>query len=216
MSRTALSKITTYGTMVTNARAEARMTTTGYSLLTDAYLYQMISLIVQRLALILNSNNKPMYRTKESLTLVGSESPYYVDCSALNPYWNNNVRLVHLTSANVRTAIDVLDVNKTEDFAKLTTIGANTILALQLGWGFRIYVGSGITINTSTDSIEFTFDSQPIIASAGSGTYLDIADNLVPFVKDELVGYMLRYKGTLSFDVFQDLQNKRFEKLIKV
>lgn len=220
MARTALSKNTTYGTLVTNARNEARMTTTGYSLLTDAYLYQIISLIIQRFALILNSNNKPMYRTKDNLTLVtsgsGASGEYYADASPLNPYWDSNVRLVHVTAANVRTPINVLDPNRIEDFAKLTSIEANTILALQLGWGFRIYTGSGITVTIATDVIEFTYDSQPIIASAVSGTYLDIADNLVPFVKDELVEYMLKYKGTLSSETFQRLKNERFENLKKV
>ena len=216
MSRTALSKNTTYGTLVTNARNETRMTTSGYSLLTDANLYLVISYIIQRFALILSSNNKPFYRDKENLTLLGDESPYYVDCSALNPYWNNNVRLVHVTSANVRTPITVLDPNKAEDFAKLATIQANNVLAIQLGWGFRIFFGSGITVTKATDVIEFSFDSQPITSSTSSGTYLDCPDSLVPFVKDEVIEYMLKYKLTLAPDVFQKLKFDRLEKLAKV
>ena len=216
MSRTALSKNTTYGTLVTNARNESRMTTTGYSLLTDANLYLVISLIVQRFALILNANNKPFYRDKENLTLIGDGSPYYVDCSALNPYWNNNVRLVHKTSANVRTPITVLDPNKTEDIAKLSTIEANTIIALQLGWGFRIFIGSGITVTKATDVIEFSFDSQPIVSGAVSGTYLDTPDSLVPFVKDELVEYMMKYKNVLPYEIFQKSKVERLQNLAKV
>ena len=215
MSRTALSKNTTYGTLVTNARNEARMTTTGYSLLTDANLYLIISYIIQRFALILTANNKPFYRDKENLTLIGDASPYYVDCSALNPYWNNNVRLVHVTSGGTRTPINVLDPNKAEDMAKLATIEAKTILALQLGWGFRIFFGSGITVTKSTDVIEFAFDSQPITSGAVSGTYLDCPDSLVPFVKEELVEYMMKYKNVLPYDTFQRLKVQRLENLSK-
>lgn len=215
MSRTALSKLTTYGTLTTNARNEARVTTTYYPLLTDSNVYLVISNIIQRLALVLNSNNMPYYRTTENLTLIGDESPYYVDCSALNPYWNNNVRLSHVTASNVRTPINVLDANNTEDFAKLTNIGANTIVAMQLGWGFRIFFGSGITVTESTDVIEFSFDSQPITASAVSGTYLDIPDSLVPFVKDELVEYLKKYKGEIDPVTFQKLKIERLQTLIK-
>ncbi len=216
MSRSALSKNTTYGTLVTNARNESRVTTTAYPLLTDANLYLIISYIIQRLALILTANNKPFYRDKESLTLIGDNSPYYVDCSSLNPYWNNAVRLVHVTSANVRTPINILDVSNTEDYAKLTTIGANTIVALQLGWGFRIFFGSGITVTKATDTIEFSFDSQPITSGAVSGTYLDTPDSLVPFVKDELVEYLKKYKGELDPVTFQKLKTDRLENLVKV
>ena len=214
MSRTALSKNTTYGTLVTNARNEARITTTGYSLLTDAYLYQVITVIIQRLALFLTQNNKPYYRDKANLTLIG-DSPYYVDCSTLNPYWNNAVRLVHVTASNVRTPINVLDPNKAEDMAKLATIGANTILALQLGWGFRIFFGSGVTVTKATDVIEFSYDEQPITSGAVSGTYLDVPDSLVPFVKDELVEYLKKYKGEIDPTTFQKLKNDRLQNLIK-
>jgi len=213
MSRTALSKITTYGTMVTNCRNESRMTTTGYSLHTGTKLYLTLSKIVHRFPLILQANNKPFYRDKESFTLIGDSSPYYIDCSAQNPYWNNNVRLVHVTTANVRTPINILSPANAEDLAKLATIEANTILALQLGWGFRIFFGSGITVTKATDVIEFSFDSQPITSGAVSGTYLDIHDNLVPFVKDELVEYMMKYKNVLPYEIFQKSKVERLQNL---
>lgn len=215
MSRTALSKNTTYGTLVTNARAEARITTTGFSLLTDAYLYLLISYIIQRFALILNANNKPFYRDKENLTLLG-DNPYYIDCSSLNPYWNNNVRLTHVTSASVRKPIEILDPNKTEILARLTTIEANTILALQLGWGFRLFFGSAITVTVATDVIEFSFDSQPIVSGAVSGTYLDTPDSLMPSVKEELVEYIVKYAGRLDSTTAQQSKVERLKKLAEV
>ena len=216
MSRTALSKNTTYGTLVSNARNESRMTTTGYSLLTDSNLYLVISYIIQRFALILSANNKPFYRDRENLTLIGDASPYYIDCSALNPYWNDKVRLTHVTSANVRTPITCLDPNKTEEFARLATIEANSIIAVQLGWGFRIFFGSNITVTKATDVIEFAFDSQPITSGAGSGTYLDCPDSLVPYVKDELIDYMVNYKGVLPEELFQKSRIERIQNLSKV
>lgn len=213
MSRTALSKNTTYGTLVTNARNESRMTTTGFSLLTDANLYKIISLIIQRVARVLVDASKPFYRDKENLSLIGDASPYWIDCSALNPYVERPVRLTHVTSGGTRTPITVLDPNKTEDLAKLTNIEANSIFALQVGWGFRIFFGSGVTVTKSTDVIEFSFDGQPIISGAVSGTYLDVLDSLVPFVKDELVDYMMKYKG-LPVNIFE-MRQERYKKLLE-
>lgn len=215
MARTPLSKDTTYATMTTNVRNEARMTTTGFSLLTDAYVHSLILFVVHRFALILNANNKPFYRAKENLTLIGDESPYYVDCTGLSPYWNNSVRLTHVTSGGTRTPITVLDPNRAEDFAKLATIQANTILALQLGWGFRLFFGSGITVTKSTDVVEFMYDSQPLPNSSGASgaTYIDTPDELIPFVKDEVVEYLMKYKGTMPYDAFQKSKIDRIQML---
>lgn len=215
MSRTALSKNYTYGTVVTNARNEARMTTTGFSLLTDANLYLLISLIISRMGLVLVQANKPFYRDKENLTLIGDASPYWVDASTLNPYWQLPVRLTHVTTGGTRTPITVLDPNSTEDFAKLANIEANTILALQVGWGFRIFFGSSVTVTKATDVIEFSFDSQPIVASAGSGTYLDIPDSQVPSMKDELIDYMVRYRDNLPYQALNEARQQRFKTLLE-
>ena len=215
MSRTALSKNTTYGTLVTNARNEARMTTTGFSLLTDANLYLIISLIIQRMAKVLVDADKPFYRDKENLTLIGDGSPYWIDCSALNPYVERPVRLTHVTSGGTRTPIVVLHSNKTEDLAKLTSIEANTIIALQVGWGFRIFFGSSVTVTKSTDVIEFSFDGQPIVSGAGSGTYLDVLDSLVPFAKDELIEYMMKYRDNLPYQIVNEARQQRFKKLLE-
>lgn len=215
MSRTALSKNTTYGTQVTNARNEARMTTTGFSLLTDANLYLVISLIVQRMAKVLVDANKPFYRDKENLSLIGDASPYWIDCSALNPYVERPVRLTHVTSGGTRTPITVLNPNNAEDLAKLTTIAANSIYALQVGWGFRVFFGSSVTVTKSTDVIEFSFDGQPIVASAVSGTYLDVPDTLVPFAKDELVEYMLKYRDNLPYQVVNEARQQRLKTLLE-
>ena len=194
MARTALSKQTTYGTLVSNLRQEGRITTTGYSLFTDAYFYKVISLVVCRWAKVLVDANKPFYRDKENLTLLLSENPYYADTSQMNPYWDRVVRLTHVTSGNTRTIINLHTVKDAESFARLTNVQASTINASQLGWGFQLYFGSNITVTTASDVIEFEFDSQPIIASASSGTYLDIPDVIVPFVKETIIDLLNKYK----------------------
>lgn len=213
MARTALSRLTTYSTLTTNVRAEGRITTTGYSLMTDAYVRSLALMSVQRWARVLADNAKPFYRDKESLTLIGIESPYYVDTSALSPYWGGFVRLVHVTSGGTRTAINVLFPKTAEDIALLSSTGSNAITAVFLGWGFRIFFGSGITVTPASDTIEFTFDSQAIPTNS-TGAYLDVPDSIVPYVKEEIVDYLKKYKGLMDGATLESRKSERYKKAL--
>ena len=213
MSRTALSRITTYSTLTTNVRNESRVTTSGYSLMTDAYVRDISKLCVQRWAKILTDAEKPFYRDKENLTVSGSANPYYADTSSLNPYWNKSVRLVHVTSGGTRTPINVGYPETAEEVAKLENVQANSINAMQLGWGFRIFFGSALTVTTGTDVIEFTFDSQAI-ASNATGDYLDVPDSIVPYVKEEVVDYLLKYSGLMDSSTFHQRQSERYKRAL--
>lgn len=216
MARSALSKLTTYSTLTTNVRNEARITTSGFSLMTDAYIRSLILLAVQRWAKVLTDAEKPFYREKSNLTLLGIESPYYADTSALSPYWNKNVRLTHVTTGGTRTPINILDPQDTESIAKLSNVQATSINAIFLGWGFRVFFGSSVTVTTSTDVLEFVYDSQAISSNA-TGDYLDVPDSIVPYVKDEVLDYLYKYKGIElpSGVTWNDLRQQRYKKALE-
>lgn len=179
--------------------------------MTDAYIRSVILMVVQRWAKFLTDAEKPFYRDKESLSLLGIESPYYVDTSALSPYWNKSVRLVHVGS--IRTPINVFTPQTAEEVATLVNVQANSINAIYLGWGFRIFFGSGITVTPSTDTVEFIFDSQAIPTNS-TGAYLDVPDSIVPYVKEEVIDYLMKYKGLMDGSMLAQRKADRYKKAL--
>jgi hypothetical protein len=215
MARTALSRLTTYGTLTTNVRNDARITTTGFSLMTDALIRDYTKLVVQRWAKVLTEGGKPFYRTKENLTLIGTADLCYSKAyTTLTPYWNEGVRLVYVSTAGVRTPVNVASPTTSEELSKLANVEANSINAIQLGWGFRVFFGSAFTLTTATDVLEFSYDSQAL-ATNGASNYLDVPDSIVPYVKEEVIDYLVKYKNLMDSNTFYTRQQERYKRALE-
>jgi hypothetical protein len=121
---------------------------------------------------------------------------------------------VYVSTAGVRTPVNVASPTTSEELSKLANVEANSINAIQLGWGFRVFFGSAFTLTTATDVLEFSYDSQAL-ATNGASNYLDVPDSIVPYVKEEVIDYLVKYKNLMDSNTFYTRQQERYKRALE-
>lgn len=189
-----ISKSTTYAHVEDLVRLRTNMLEDPT--LTPALMLKEISLSVQKVASILSQMGTPHYlSTASNHTIVGSANPYYTDISALSPFIDDIVRVVHETAAGTRTLVKLVGQEEAERrVGALTNIHASSILGVWEGDVIRFYKGSLFTVTTASDVIEIKYRRMPIVAFVTRASYLDIPDKFVSVVIDDVIAKVLRHK----------------------
>ena len=126
---------------------------------------------VQKWAKILSAATTPFYqKTVGTLVITGASNPYSVDLSALNPFIDRIIRVVHKTTGGTRTLVKMLNSDEAEKIQSLTTLYSSSIFGVHEGDSIKLYVGATFTITTGTDTIELQFYRQPIVSTAVTPT----------------------------------------------
>lgn len=154
-----------------------------------------ISLSIQKIVGILNGANAPFYlTTNPSLVITGSVNPYTIDVSAVSPYLDRIVKLVHV-AGGVRTLVKMLGQEEVEQMSSLTTIYANSLFGVWEGDAIRLYKGGSFTLTPASDTTELKYYRQPKVSTVARSTKPDILDKYVPLVILDVVGKIAQYKN---------------------
>lgn len=164
-----LCKNTTYGQIEDIVRL--RTNTIGDMQVSSSLVVKEICFAVQKWAKLLSAATTPFYqKTVSTLVITGSGNPYSVDLSALNPFIDRIIRVVHKTTGGTRTLVNLLSPSEAEKITALSSIHSSSIFGVNEGDSIKLYVGSSFTVTTATDTIELQFYRQPIVSTAVAPT----------------------------------------------
>lgn len=171
----ALSKIWTYGKIEDAARV--RLGLLADTELNSTFALDIISMGVQKIAKRLNGAAAPWYmHTKNTLTITGSANPYSVDLSAVAPFIDQVIRVVHVNAGGTRTIARKMQPEEAENYSSQTNSYVSSLSYLHEGDGLILNKLSGFTITIATDLIELKYYRQPIVGSVSSAAVVsDVA-----------------------------------------
>lgn len=164
-----LSKTTTYGDVEDIVRIQTK--TIDDEALSPSLMLKLISLSVQKIARVLNGATAPFYlKTNSTLTLSGTANPYTCDISALNPFLDSIIRVVHVTTGGTRTLVKKLTAEEAERVSSLTAMYASSIFYFHDGDALRFYAGTSFTVTIASDTIELKYYRQPAVGTLSAQT----------------------------------------------
>jgi hypothetical protein len=161
----------TYGKVEFAARLKAGIKV-SHPFVTKTLALDIITANVQALAKKIIDGNDPSSNyyilTNSTLTISGSANPYTVDLSSVAPFISKIIRCTHVTTAGVRTPIDLFPPQEAEKMAGMGSVFSSSIWGVNEGDALRPYKGSAFTITTATDTVEVKYYRNAKIGSVSS------------------------------------------------
>jgi hypothetical protein len=191
----ALSKNTTYKDVIDLVKI--RVNLDGDPFINDTLLMKEIYLSNSRWLKFLFTSNAPGYPSSTTTltdSITGSANPYSLDISSVSPFIDKIVRVVHTTSAGVRTNAVRRNPISAEDDQQLSNMNSTSLWYVDEGDVLRFYKGSAFTITIASDDVEIQYYRQAKIYTS-SASYIDLLDSDIWVIVTDVASTMKQYKG---------------------